>query len=324
MHDSIKRERPRRLSIRGVLRPIGRRVKGMLQRRWSYSAAERSLRRKAFNPTSFTQKIFYKMAYDRRPVLTILADKFEARKYVQERIGDKYLSELYDVYEVLPEARPRGLPRNYVVKANHCSGAAVFVWDEAPRQQLPSDLRRITWQRFFVHPETLDWAKLRRLSDKWVCQNYFWSPGRLPEWAYENIPARIMIEELLFDAQADLPSDYKFFMFDGECQLIQHDLTRFSGHLRDIYSPTWCRLPVRYLYDNSAEGSQKPDGLDEMLSIASALSEGMDFVRVDLYETNKGIKFGEMTNYPEGGFGQFEPASFELWLGSKWRLPAYK
>lgn len=262
------------------------------------------------------------MAYDRRPILTMLADKVEVRKYVQERVGDDYLSEIFDVYEVLTTTRPDNLPRNYVIKANHGSGAAVFVWDEAPRQQLPSDLRRVTWERFFVHPETLEWDRLRKLADKWVSQNFFWSPGRLPEWAYQAIPPRIMIEELLLDAQGELPSDYKFFMFDGECHLIQHDLMRFSGHLRDIYSPAWDRLPIRFLYKNSLEGSQKPNGLDEMLTVARALSDGMDFVRVDLYETDKGVKFGEMTNYPDAGYGRFEPASFDLWLGSHWQLPS--
>jgi hypothetical protein len=251
----------------------------------------------------------------------MLADKIEARNYVQERIGDKYLSDVYDVYEVLPDTKPDNLPNNYVVKANHGSGAAVFVWDEAPRQQLPSDLRRITWQRFFVHPDTLDWDKLRKLADKWVRQNFFWAPGRLPEWAYQNIPPRIMFEELLVNARAEIPPDYKFFMFDGECQLIQHDLMRFSGHVSDYYSPTWNRLPISFAYKNSLEGSQKPNGLEEMLTIARVLSDGIDFVRVDLYETNKGIKFGEMTNYPDAGSAQFTPASFDLWLGSKWQLP---
>jgi hypothetical protein len=300
---------------------MGTWVKGRLQRRWSYPAAERTLRRQALNPTSFTQKIYYKMAYDRRPLLTTLADKVEVRTYVRDRIGDDYLSEVYGVYEVLPETRPTSLPANYVVKANHCSGASVFVWDQAPREQLPSDLRRITWERFFVHPDTLDWGQLKKLADKWIHQNFFWAPGRLPEWAYRDIPPRIMFEELFEDAQAELPSDYKFFMFDGECQLIQHDSMRFSGHLRDMYSPTWDRLPIRYLYRNSLEGSQKPNGLDEMLKIARALSDGIDFVRVDLYETDKGVKFGEMTNYPDAGFEQFDPESFDLWLGSKWQLP---
>ena len=228
----------------------------------------------------------------------MLADKIEVRKYVQERIGDNYLSEVFDVYDVLPDTRPGDLPSNYVVKANHGSGAAVFVWDKAGRQQLPSDLRKITWQRFLVHPDALDWDKLRKLADKWVRQNFSWLPGHLPEWAYLDIRPRVMIEELLLDAKAELPSDYKFFMFDGECHLIQLDLTRFSGHLRDMYSPAWERLPIRYFYDNSLEGSQKPKGFDEMLAIARALSDGIDFVRVDLYETNKGVKFGEMTNYP--------------------------
>jgi hypothetical protein len=261
------------------------------------------------------------MAYDRRPVLTMLADKIEVRKYVQERVGEKYLPEVYGAHEVLPDTRPRNLPSNYVIKANHGSGAAVFVWDEAPRQQLPSDLRRIRWQRFFVYPDTLDWDRLRKLTDKWVSQNFFWSPGHLPEWAYKNIPPRIMFQELLVDSRVGLPSDYKFFMFDGECQLIQHDLMRFSGHLRDFYSPTWNRLPIRHSYKNSLEGSQKPNGLDEMLTIARALSGGMDFVRVDLYETSKGVKFGEMTNYADRGLIQFKPASFDLWLGSQWQLP---
>jgi hypothetical protein len=100
--------------------------------------------------------------------------------------------------------------------------------------------------------------------------------------------------------------------------VIQVDSFRFDGHGRDIFDPDWEKLHVTYVYPNSELTPPKPELLGEMLEVAEALSRGADFVRVDLYVTTKGIKFGELTNYPEGGMGMFEPASFDTWLGKDW------
>jgi hypothetical protein len=130
-----------------------------------------------------------------------------------------------------------------------------------------------------------------------------------------------MIEELMLDSDGLLPSDYKCYMFGGECQFIQVDQARFSRHREDLYSPTWDKLHVLWGVPHSTEGHEKPKLLEEMLDVARTLSGGIDFVRVDLYETSRGVRFGEFCIYPGGGIElPLEPRSFDQYLGECWVL----
>jgi hypothetical protein len=260
------------------------------------------------------------MASDRRPLLTTLADKTAARDYVQARVGASYLTDVYGVFKAGEHLRLTQGPSNYVVKPNHASGAVVIVWDDAPSIPLPTDLRKIKWDPFLVHPTALDWSSLEALAVKWLSQNYYWDAGQFPEWAYKDIPPRIIFEELMLDSDGLLPSDYKFYMFDGECRMIQVNRARFSAHHEDFYSPTWDKLHVQWGVPNSTEVHEKPKRLEEMLDVARTLSEGIDFVRVDLYETSRGVRFGEFCNYPGGGTELLEPRSFDQYLGESWVL----
>ncbi|MEI9906975.1 MAG: ATP-grasp fold amidoligase family protein [Actinomycetota bacterium] len=284
--------------------------------------AIRTLKKMAQNPQTFNEKVTYKMAFDRRDLLTEIADKVRVRDYVEARVGDKYLSKLFDIVDRLPSERPDYLPQNFAVKSTHGCGGSVFVWEKAPKIELPTDLKEIFWQRFLIHPENLEWEQLVALSDKWMKQSYYWGVGRFPEWAYKNIEPQIILEELHNNSEGALPNDLRFFMFDGKCELIMVDTPRILAPTkRDLYDSQWNRLDAEHRFERSEHGSPKPDELEEMLEVAEALSQGLDFVRVDLYATNKGIKFGELTSYPGAGNGEFRPHSFDTWLGSKWKLP---
>jgi hypothetical protein len=201
-----------------------------------------------------------------------------------------------------------------VIKASHGCGAWVIVSDHAPAENtLPEP--RASWSRSLVTPDCLDWAVLRSLCRGWLGLRF--NPHL--EWAYSQVPPRLIAEELL-GANGSIPLDYKFFVFHGRVRLIQVDLDRFGSHVRTAYSPAWDRIPVVYSFPSGPE-IERPGSLPEMISIAERLGHETDFVRVDLYEIGGRIVFGEMTNYPAAGNLKFEPSSFDYELGSWWSLP---
>jgi hypothetical protein len=262
---------------------------------------------------TFNEKLRHKMAHDRNPLLTTLADKVAVRDYVTRVVGDGYLAELHQVTAEPAELRKEGLPRRIVVKPSHGSGGCVVVADHAsPASTLPD--RPLGWKSFLVSPDSVDWDDLRAICGDWLTRRY--QPW---EWAYRAIAPRIMVEELLLHEGA-IPNDYKVFVFHGRARLVQVDFDRHSNHVRTLYTPAWEPLPVAYVYPRGPE-AVRPTLLDEMIAVAEALAGPVDFLRVDLYEVGDRIVVGELTNYPHAGTGIFTPQAFDRELGSWWSQP---
>jgi hypothetical protein len=153
--------------------------------------------------------------------------------------------------------------------------------------------------------------------------NYYYFPGCFPEWAYKNIQPRILIEELL-SGTSGVPDDYRFFCFNGRCEYIQVDTPVYtgSGVLRDIFDRDWNKLDVTLKYPNSNIARSRPRSLEEMIMIAELLSSEIDHVRVDLYDLDGRIVFGELTNYHAAGTQKFNPELFDKLFGESWH-PEY-
>ncbi len=288
--------------------------------RWPRALADRTLARAARDPITFNQKVLHRMAVDRRPLLRTFADKVAVRTYVADRLGSGYLAECFGVYEAGGAISWGDLPRQFACKTSHASGGAVLVWEGAPRVPLPSDASKLTWPRLLLHPEDLVREDLARLCDGWLSLNYEYCPGRFPEWAYRDIPPRILIEELLV-TRGGLPSDHRFFVFDGRCALVVVDRGRFEHHERDVFTPGWDVVPVSYGYPRPSVPSSRPEHLETMIAVAEALGAGVDFVRVDLYDVDGRIVVGELTIYPRAGKNVSSSASFDRWLAAQWTLP---
>ena len=294
------------------------RIQLFVQGTWPLWRAERTLRKSAKDPKSFDEKVRYKMAFDRNPNLKVWADKVAVREFVSERIGSEYLIQIFGVYSSIENLDRTSLPKNFVLKANHGSGACVICWEGAPRgQEIPKDLASISWQRFLIHPDDLVWKDLIQLSDRWKTLNYYWFPGGFPEWAYRNIRPQLLVEELLSDEHG-LPFDYKFKMIHGKCAFIQVDVSRYGNHQRNLYSENWDLINAKTPYPEIARILPPPSKLPEMVKIAEALSNGIDFIRVDLYEIEGRILFGELTNYPYGGEDEIWPKALSIELAKNW------
>jgi teichuronopeptide biosynthesis TupA-like protein len=247
-------------------------------------------------PTTFNEKIAYKILYDRRPILTRLQDKLQARDYVALRIGAGYLTELYHVCRSPAEIEWLKLPRRFVIKMNHGSGMNIFVTNKAGIDVNSIGLRLETW----------------------LATNFYHC---LLEWAYRDIRPTIFIEEMLSDDNGGMVVDWKFFTFDGRAEFLQVDVDRFTQQKRNVYDRRLNRLPFRGNHPNLPTDPKFPDNIDLMFSLADKLGSGLDFVRIDMYNLSGRIVFGEFTNYPGAGLERFYPPEFDELYGSKWRWP---
>ena len=245
-------------------------------------------------PRTFNEKVQWRKLYDRRPIYQLLSDKVAARDYVAARVGPECLVPTLGVFEKPEDIPWTELPTPYVIKAAHGCGWNLFVFDpaEADPPEMTGTLRR------------------------WLKTNHYYR-GR--EWAYKHIPRRIIIERFVGSGR-DAPDDFKFFCFDGVPQAIYLLQNRFDQPTITFFDTGWTVLPFSMKYPRGP-GGPAPSALAEMLGIARNLSEGFDFLRVDLYCIDGRVYCGELTVYPGCGLDPFAPPAADEWLGRFWKLP---
>jgi len=224
------------------------------------------------------------------------ADKYKVRNYVKEKVGSEYLIPLVYNTKNPQNIDPRKLPNYpFIIKNNHDSGGVTIVWDK----------------------KSLDWEELTKKLKRQL--NYVYDYGK-GEWQYKQIEPRIVIEKLLLDKRGKVPSDFKFHVMNGTVAFIQVDIERETNHKRNLYNPEWDLLPCLWMYENG-ESIKKPENLHEMITLAEKLAEGFIFVRVDFYNVENKIYFGEMTFHPASGFKKFLPEDWDFKFGELLELP---
>lgn len=247
-------------------------------------------------PVTFNEKIQWLKLFGSKANYTSLVDKYEVRKYVASKIGSKYLNELYGVFNHEFEINFDELPQSFVLKATHGSGWNIFCRDKSQ----------------------FDAEAARRRLRKWLKMN-FYRVGREPN--YKKVPPRIICERFLEDEKQKRLLDYKFFCFQGHVQFIQVDFDRYVNHTRNMYDRNWALCPFTFLYPNNPFKLERPENLETMMEVAEALAGEIPFIRVDLYNANSLILFGELSFTPESGFGTFRPAEWDFRLGTYLQLP---
>lgn len=241
------------------------------------------------NPTYYNDKVQWLKLYWRDPLAQQCADKWEVRSYVSEKVGSHILNDLYGVYTRLQDIDFESLPLPCVVKGTHGSG----------------------YNEFFK--EKRDIARIRKKAARWLKTNYY---DRTFEYVYKDMVPRIIVEKYLQDPQGKPPKDYKFFCFDGEVKIIQVDLDRFGEHKQNFYNEDFEFVDEQIWCDNDKEHIElKPVNFDQMLDVAKRLSAPFAHVRVDLYNLDGKIIFGELTFFHLGGLTKFRSEALELQMG---------
>lgn len=285
------------------------------------------LRRRAKrSPIGFNEKVLHRMAFDRNPLFPIFSDKIEVRKYVEKRVGEKILIPAFAICDSSEKLNWQELPQEFVCKVSHGSGGLIGVYKDVEiNSKLPVEVSNLGWQRYWVNPESFNPSSAKAMLKKWLSLSYEWVPGRLPEWGYAGLKPRIIVEELLLRPDSKIATQIQFYVFGGKVKLIRK-VVRSADGTRDMqfYSIGWDRLPIKFLngskYIRLEDPQPKPEQLSSMILVAECLGEGLDFVRVDLYDLDSDIRFGEMTMYPSGGSVSFGPKNFNIELGNFWKL----
>lgn len=255
------------------------------------------------NPKSFNEKLTARKLNKEFVDALILQDKYEIRSMVEERVGERYLTDLYDLTADPKQLDTGKYPGRFVIKStNSCGPNSIYIHDGS-RPAIQDEIVSIATRIATRH---------RRLFENF----YFYSN----EWWYGEIPTRIMVEEFLSDGNGVVPLDYKFFVFHGRVEYIQIDSGRFVHHTRAIYDRDWKRVSARIGYPDSPD-IDRPENLDEMIEVAQAIGGNYGFLRVDLYSLSRSvIKFGEVTVAPSLGHSRIEPRAFDFHLGDLWKF----
>lgn len=249
------------------------------------------------NLQTYTEKMQWEKIYDKNPMKTMLADKYCVREWIENKIGNEYLIPLIGVWDSFDDIDFDLLPNQFVLKTNHGTGTNLIVKSK----------------------EELNLKRTKRMFEDWMKTDYAFTNSI--QLHYREIPRKIIAEKYLETELGEL-QDYKFLCFDGKPCFCWVDLGRFSKHTRTVFNMNWELQPwTQATYGISSHDIPKPKNFDKMVEIATILSQGFSHVRVDLYNVDGKIYFGEMTFTNGSGLDPIVPEEYDKVLGDYWKLP---
>lgn len=246
------------------------------------------------NPVTLNDKLQWLKLHDRRPIYTIMADKYRAREYITEKIGSEYTVPLYGVWKNVDDIDFDSLPDSFVIKCNHDCGGLSICRDK----------------------NTFDVESAKKKLSRSMSRNYY-TIGR--EWQYKNIKPVILAEKLLFNSDGSPLVEYDFFCFNGNVRMVScawGERDRGEVHYNDFYDEHFNRLDLNCYYPSSDVIHEKPVWFDQMKELAVKLAGDRAFLRVDIYVCDNRPYIGELTFHHWGGMGAYEPIEWNSTLGS--------
>lgn len=243
-------------------------------------------------PTSFNEKLQWLKIYDRNPKYTQLVDKNAVKKIVADKIGNQYVIPTLGVYRTFDDIDFSLLPDCFVMKCTHDSGSSIVCKNK----------------------NALDKKAAKRVLNKALKRNFYYF-GR--EWPYKNVCPSIIVEQYMNDNEHDDLLDYKFMCFNGKvkCSFVCSDRRSERGLAVDFYDREWKHMPFQRHYRNVGYEIEKPRNYELMVRLAEKLSRNIPFVRVDFYEIEGRVYFGELTFFPGNGMEEFTPERYDRVLG---------
>lgn len=251
------------------------------------------------NPKTYNEKLQWLKLHDRKPFYKEMVDKYEAKKYIANKIGEQYIIPTLGVWDRFEDIDFSSLPDQFVLKCTHDSGGLVICKNK----------------------KTLNIEEARRKIQSSLNHNYFWA-GR--EWPYKYIKPRIIAEKYMEDFSSHKLdaneetwlTDYKFFCFDGKPVIMYRSQDKSQNAHTDFFDMDYNHLPIRMKDPNSDVPPEKPETFEKMKELATILCEGHPHIRVDFYNSNNEIYVGELTFYHCSGFADVHPYEWNLKLGS--------
>ena len=250
------------------------------------------------NPKTYNEKLQWLKVFYRRKDFSKMVDKAAAKDYVANKIGRDYIIPTIAIYDSADEIDFDKLPEKFVLKCTHDSGGLVVCPDKS---KLDEKLAR---------------RKLKdALAASYVVQNR--------EYPYASVPHKIIAETFMEEHEYGELRDFKFYCFDGVPQYLLVASGRQKKQKRfDYFDMEWNHWPV---YDEGCPNNeirpQKPKNFEEMVAVAKKLSEGIPHVRVDLYNVDGKVYFGELTFFDGSGINMYVPREYDAIFGKYLKLP---
>lgn len=250
------------------------------------------------DPKTFGAKIQWIKLYGNLERYADLVDKYKVRYIISKSIGEEYLPELYGVYSDANDIDFTKLPNKFVIKCNHGCGYNIVCKDK----------------------DKIDIVETQKILSKWMKEEFY---KNAKEIQYKNIIPTITCEEYLEDKAGAL-LDYKYFCFDGKAEFVQVVSDRGIDTRSDFYDLNWNFIDLRTKLKNSDKKFNKPKNLEKMNVIAEVLSKDYPFVRVDFYNVEGRIVFGELTFTPGGGVSKFRPIEKDYEISKRIDINKYR
>lgn len=265
-----------------------------------YAEMHRNLNLK--NPKTFNEKLQWLKLYNRKPEYTTMVDKYAVREYIADKLGEEYLIPLLGVWDNPNDIDFNVLPEQFVLKCNHNSGMGMCICKN--KNELNID-------------------NVKNKLKSGLKQDYYLTSR---EWPYKNVKRKIIAEKYMVDESGTELKDYKLMCFNGrvKCTFVCSERYSKDGLKMSFFDREWNEMPFTRHYPKLKKRIEKPISYEKMIEFAEKLAVGIPFVRIDFYDINGHLYFGEITFFPGAGFEKFSPENWDLELGNWINLPDKK
>jgi len=255
------------------------------------------------NPKTYNEKLQWLKLHDRKPEYTVMVDKVKSKDYVAGIIGKEHIIPTLGVWEQPEDIDFDKLPNQFVLKCNHNSGKGMYICKDK------SQVNKKEWKRVL--------KELR----KGLKEDYYLKER---EWPYKNVPRRILAEKFMVDESGTELKDYKYYCFDGNAQFMFIASGRGTGQKTfTYYDMDFNKLDVEWGDPVSSDFVARPETFNAMKVLAEKIAATLPQARIDFYDVNGRIYFGEITFFDGAGMTPFKPKSWDDKIGSMVQLPNY-
>lgn len=255
------------------------------------------------NPITLNEKIQWLKLNDRKPEYTEYVDKYKVKELLEREFGTEYIIPTYGVWEKFDDIDFSTLPEKFVMKTTNGGGGNLVV---ICRDKSKLDMDEV--------------RKKMEISLKSDIYTYH------REWPYKDVKPLIIAEKLLENADGSLPDDYKLNYFNGNLEFIYTSYDRQGVNDRVIYDPDWNKLPFMWQHGTNKDPNKGksnvpcPKSFEKMKEFGAKIASRFKYVRVDLYDVDGHLYFGEITFYHGSGLDVFTPEKYDRILGEKLKL----
>lgn len=254
------------------------------------------------NPRTLNEKLQWLKIHNRKDFQTLNADKYAVREFLENEFGKDWLIPLLFHTSDYRELRPENLPDSpFVIKTNHGFGNTLLINNK----------------------KSINWENVRMDYKYMLNKNYYYDDR---EWQYKNIKPCIIVEKMLLTKENKLPNDYKLNFIEGNLEFIYVSVDRGGRNKRNIYDPEWNPLHFTWARKGKdisgirGEEIDPPETLSKMIEFGSKIAKLYKYVRVDFYDVDGKLYFGEITQCHGGGFDQMLPREYDIKFGEKINL----